>query len=207
MRGRTTHYVVVLLSASLIALLTVIPAPRASALSAAGSRVLTLLNQARSSAGLGPLTHDSGLSSIAQAHAQNMAAQGRLFHNGSFSSKALPWKAWGENVGSGADADAVHRGFMGSYSHKANILSRAFNLVGIGAAQGAGKLWIVQDFVQRDGVAVARPAPPPAPRRAAVAPRPAAPPPQPEPPPWLPAVEYLGPDAQPFCRLVCLTEP
>lgn len=204
-RGRTTHHVVVTLSASLVALLTVIPAPRASALSAAGNRVFSLINQSRSSAGLAPLTHDSGLSAIAQAHAQNMAAQGRLFHNAAFASKAEPWKAWGENVGTGADADSVHRGLMGSPSHRANILSRSFNLVGIGAVQASGKLWVVQDFIARDGVAAPRPAPVAAPKRAAVAPPP--PPPQEEYSPWLPAVEYFVPDPQPFCRLVCLTQP
>jgi uncharacterized protein YkwD len=204
-RGRTAHLVAGLVSASLVALLTVIPAPRASALSAAGSRALALINQSRSSAGLAPLALDSGLSSIAQAHAQNMASQGRLFHNNSFASKAQPWSAWGENVGSGADADTIHRGLMGSSSHRANILSRTFNLVGIGAVQASGKLWVVQDFVARDGVAAPRPAP--APKRVAVPAPPPPPPPQEEIAPWLPAIEYFVPDPQPFCRLVCLTEP
>lgn len=148
-RGRGASAVVVI-----AAILLVTPKLPAVAGSGPADRLFALINQSRSSAGLAPVIRDARLSGIAQRHAQDMAAQGRLFHNALLAQQAQPWRTVGENVGTGSDPDAIHRAFMGSSRHRANILGRSYNLVGVGVVQASGKLWVVQDFVGRDGVAV-----------------------------------------------------
>lgn len=140
--------------AVIVAILLVTPKLPAVAGSGPADRLFALINQSRSSAGLGPLTRNANLNGIAQRHSQDMATQGRLFHNASLAQQAQPWRAVGENVGIGSDPDAIHRAFMGSSRHRANIFGRNFNLVGIGVVQASGKLWVVQDFVGRDGLAI-----------------------------------------------------
>jgi uncharacterized protein YkwD len=79
-----------------------------------------------------------------------MAAAGYLFHSNLSSGIAPGWYTIGENVGVGYSVRQVHDALVGSSSHRANMLSTAFNQVGVGAYTGAdGRIWIVQVFVGR----------------------------------------------------------
>ena len=127
--------------------------------SAESQRLLDLMNSARQRAGLPALQSDATLNAIAENHAARMAAAGRVFHNGSYPSGAGSWESWGENVGTGPTVDDVHKAFMASAVHKANILSRSFNLVGVGVARWGQGIMVVEDFIGRAGAA------PPAPVR------------------------------------------
>lgn len=198
LRGVRRWFCVSLVASTTIA---VLPASYAQAAPSPAARLLTLVNDARRSAGLPGVAIDSRLSAIASGHAQDMATKGSIYHNPSFPIQAQPWKSCGENVGAGGDADTVHRAFMSSAQHRSNIRNRNYNLVGIGVVSSGGKLWVVEDFVARDGVA---PATAPAPPRAArPAPPPTAPPPIEEVIVEVAADASLEPNSLPYCRLVC----
>lgn len=166
----------IVVAALIVSLFVAVQTPTASA-SEAG-RLVTLINSSRAKAGLPPLAVDGTLNSIASAHAHRMAQQNRVYHNPSYPGGAGAWQSWGENVGYGSNADQVHNALMNSSIHRANILSRAFNALGVGTASSPKGLMVVEDFLQRPGGAP----PPPNPKPRPVV-RPAAPPPPPPPPP------------------------
>lgn len=57
------------------------------------------------------------------------------------------WSVPGENAARGqADADAVMDAWMNSPGHRANILDRAFEEIGVGVHAGDGDPWGPQDF-------------------------------------------------------------
>ncbi|MBW3588131.1 MAG: CAP domain-containing protein [Actinobacteria bacterium] len=162
-------------------------APSFSA-SGGSARALSLINSSRQSAGLAGVSGDSSLNSIAQRHAERMAAEGRIFHS-SFSGTSDA-NSWGENVGRGPDVDSVHRAFMSSSTHRGNILNKTFTHVGIGVAAYSGGVMVVHDFVGRAGSVVQQTQSKP---RVRVANRtPAAPAPPPPPPPPPPVAEMVG---------------
>jgi uncharacterized protein YkwD len=129
------------------------PPPAVTASPGAADRTFSLIQDSRASAGLAALQRHAGADGVAQAWAEQMATDGVLSHNPDFASQL--WSAVGsgavaENVGSirPADPAALHQQFMGSASHKANILG-SFTYVGIGAAEDAdGRLWVVHTFVE-----------------------------------------------------------
>ena len=51
-----------------------------------------------------------------------------------------------ENVVQAASAKLAHSEFMHSPNHKANILDRDVDSIGIGVAERGGQLFVVQDF-------------------------------------------------------------
>ena len=137
----------------------------------AEARLLALLNQARSGAGLPALTIDGGLAARAREHALGMASAGKLFHQGL---NALPQNCSGprgENVGRADSPDLVHHLFMQEPSHRAEMLG-PFNKVGIGIAIVGGFVYVAQDFCAAGNVAppprppAAKPFTPPKPKRA-----------------------------------------
>jgi uncharacterized protein YkwD len=120
-------------------------------------RMIDRVNEARRSQGLAPLSISHQMTQIARAWSARMASAGRLQHNGSLSRQVRgPWQRIGENVGYRRNAtlsarelvDAVHRAFMGSSSHRGNILGR-FNQIGVGVhVSGNGTLWVTVTFLQ-----------------------------------------------------------
>jgi uncharacterized protein YkwD len=155
------------------------PAPSSSA-PAAGSpggsagtpaaQVLALINQARSAAGLAPLTITAGLNASATRHNATMAGGCGLSHQcpgepglGARETAAgVTWTACGENIGEGgpvADSSAaIARMAVGltqamlnekppDDGHRRNILSRSFTHIGIAVSRDAsGTVWLTQDF-------------------------------------------------------------
>ena len=104
--------------------------------------------------GLPPLTWSPKLSNTAGCWADQMARVGSLYHQnlGALINSADYWgyHTMGENIlvgPAGMSASAVEAAWMNSAPHRANILSRAFNVVGIGYVRGLdGRIWAVQDF-------------------------------------------------------------
>ncbi|MBE7700395.1 peptidoglycan-binding protein [Oerskovia sp. Sa1BUA8] len=138
----------------------------APARAAGAGDVTGLVNGARSAAGLGPLTPDSRLAGVAQAWAEQMAADGSLSHNPSTGAR-IPggWSAWAENVAWSTDPSpaGLHANLMGSAGHRANILSPTFTSVGVGyATDGAGGAYVAEVFAAYPGAAAPAPQPPPA---------------------------------------------
>ena len=75
-----------------------------------------------------------------------MAARSTLFHNPNLTTDVRNWRYVGENVGYGPDALSVHRAFMHSTHHRANILDRDYTQLGIGAVVVNGRVWVAQVF-------------------------------------------------------------
>jgi uncharacterized protein YkwD len=153
------------------------PTSTASATSPAGTssggaagQVLALINQARSAAGLAPLTITAGLNSSASAHNSRMAGGCGLSHQcpgeadlGARETAAgVHWTAAGENIGEGgpvADTTAAIAqmavGLTQSMlnekppddGHRRNILSTSFSHIGIAVFRSSsGTVWLTQDL-------------------------------------------------------------
>jgi uncharacterized protein YkwD len=112
------------------------------------------VNHERKSQGLQTLKWDHGLAAAARKHAQEMAKRRAVEHR--FPDEpSLPARATkagarfisiSENVVQAASAKAAHSEFMHSPNHKANILDRDVDSIGIGVAERGGQLFVVQDF-------------------------------------------------------------
>jgi uncharacterized protein YkwD len=109
---------------------------------------------------LPPLRLSPGLSGLARKHSADMADRDRLSHGSSsgqsYSDRLVGggfyFISGGENVVRSETfvAEFIHRSLMGSPEHRDNILTEAFNEVGIGAAPGRqeGIYFITEDFLR-----------------------------------------------------------
>jgi len=104
-------------------------------------QVVDIANRHRADRGIAPLTVNSSLSTAAQNHSTDQARRDRMTHTGSDGSNAgtrisrtgYSWSTWAENVAAGQpDAKSVMSAWMGSSSHRANILNSNLTQVGIG---------------------------------------------------------------------------
>ena len=138
-----TRLTLTVLSVACMGLLPVV----ALADSGSDSRLVSATNSARSAHGLSGYVVSADLTGVARRWAAHMAAHRQLAHNPSFASQVCCWTHLGENVGAGGTVSAIHRAFMASAEHRANILSRAYTQVGIGTARGSdGKLYVDELF-------------------------------------------------------------
>jgi uncharacterized protein YkwD len=101
-----------------------------------------------------PFVIDPRLSTIAQAQANEMARTGVLAHRTDLVAQGnafVPgWRAMAENVGVGASTQQVLDALMASPGHRGNILGD-YNRLGVGVAvDGAGRVWVVQNFAKVD---------------------------------------------------------
>ena len=144
-----------------------------SASSADARAIFRLLNQERVKHGLRPLRHSGNLDEAARWQSRDMVARGYFDHQRpggpnlserirrtGYLSGARSWAvgeniAWGE--GSYSTPQSIMRSWMNSPGHKANILRRRFEHVGIGLASGTpeqsgkdGAVTATTDFGARD---------------------------------------------------------
>lgn len=111
-------------------------------------------NRERKAQGLPSLKWDDALASAARKHAEQMAQQGSIAHQ--FPGEpSLPARAtqagarfvWlAENVDQSASASSIHERLMKSPLHRANILDRDMDSVGIGVTLRSGQCFAVEDF-------------------------------------------------------------
>jgi Cysteine-rich secretory protein family len=160
------------------------PAHAATLSSGDEAQFVTLINQLRSSKGLGALAVNGRLTAEARAWSANMAASGLKENPDIAAGAPSGWRSLGENVGAGSSVGQVEQAFVNSPSHYVNLVNPSFNQVGVGVVVSNGTLWVTQDFMDGPLGAVAAAPPPSAPRPATSAPRPPAPA---APPPPLPA--------------------
>lgn len=147
MRGKVTGIFFWLLLASL--LLNACLAGRAMAareLKPAEERLLVLVNRERGRAGCPELRVAWRLQDEVRRHSWQMWHSGSIFHSGL---AQRSWSAWGENVGySFGPPNALHRAWMASPGHRANILNCRFRRVAIGTKRQVG-LWGTELFWRR----------------------------------------------------------
>lgn len=132
--------------AAALALLS--PAQARAAITPAASTSVWYVNSARSAAHVPALSASTGgLSSLAWQHSCEMARAGRLYHTVSLGSKVGGWRSLGENVGVGPSVAAIHKAFMASLGHRANVLSTRYRTIGAGVCRdGAGSFWVTHIF-------------------------------------------------------------
>jgi uncharacterized protein YkwD len=157
-------------------------------------QLVSLTNQARASYGLRSLKIDSTLTSIARWRSKDMIVKDYFSHTIAGTSynvfhvldqKGYCYRIAGENIGWNNYPDdvattTIQRQFMGSPDHRANILGKAWDVIGVGAYKGptGKKMWTVI-FADRCGSTspTPKPTPKPTPRptpRPTTKPRPAA---------------------------------
>ena len=129
-----------------LALSTAFSSGTAVATTSPERRVHGMINGERTSSGLGGLRLSAAMSRRAHRHSAQMAESGRLFHSCLTCSRGSGSSAQAENVGVGDTIQAVHQALMASSSHRANILGKAYNRVGVGVVRRGGRMWVTQLF-------------------------------------------------------------
>ena len=163
-------------------------------------QLIAMTNRSRAAAGLRSLRIDSSLTSIARWRSRDMSRRDYFSHSipgyGSvfdkLSADGYCFHLAGENIGWNTYPDDVatseiHQMFMGSSSHRHNILGSSWEVIGVGAYKGSDgkKLWTVL-FADKCGGGspiASHPKPKPTARHAAVVPPKPKPRPKPAPKP------------------------
>ena len=182
------------------------------------SQLVALTNQARASAGLKALKVDSTLRSVARWRSKDMIDRNYFSHDipgygkvwDKLNAIGYCYNVAGENIGWNNYPDdlataAIQQSFMNSPGHRANILGKAWDVIGVGAYKGptGKKMWTVLFADKCGGTSTApKPTPKPTPKpRPKATPRPTqrpaaaratTPPPTPTP------VPTVGPEATPI---------
>jgi len=113
-----------------------------------------MINRDRVQAGLPELEWNEWLAQAARQHAEEMAARDQLSHQfpgepglrDRISATALRFNASAENVASGPTASGINDEWMRSPGHRANILDRTYNAIGVAVVRGINGLYAVTDF-------------------------------------------------------------
>ena len=124
---------------------------------AAEQRLFDLLNSERIQQKLPALSLDQDLVEAARKHSEAMAKGKRLAHqmpgeaslNPRIAAAGARFDAVAENVAHSGSVEDAHVEFMHSAGHRANILSREYDAVGIGIAAVGGHLYVTEDFIHR----------------------------------------------------------
>ncbi len=121
---------------------------RAAASQARREQMLALTNEARATHGRQELDLDAKLSRYAARHSRQMAKAGTLFHTEDLADKlnGLDWSMGGENVGVGPSLTDLQGAFMGSKTHRRNILQKRYDHAAIGIVKSDGTLWVTLIF-------------------------------------------------------------
>jgi uncharacterized protein YkwD len=116
--------------------------------------LVRMTNAARASAGLGALRRDGRLDDVASRHAANMVRQGELAHDlGEGDPRerlrvaGIETRFAGENVAHTTTIRVAHRSLWASPSHRANLLCREYDRLGVAVARDdRGDAWVVEVF-------------------------------------------------------------
>ena len=141
---------------AMTASLTMVTAGVASAGGNAESEFVSLINKERSSRGRRTLSVRSDLVAVARRHSARMAKEGRIWHNPNLASDVDGWQTVGENVGMGPSVSSLHKAFMGSTGHRANILHRDYNQIGVGIVVDDDTIFVTEVFAERGSSTVVR---------------------------------------------------
>lgn len=130
-------------------------------LNAVETRLVSLINSARTSRGIAALRIAPGFTDVARRWSAKMANHRSMYHNPSLVSQVSAaggseWRAIAENVGYGYSADSLFDMYMRSSGHRANILNSRLRYLGIGWAERPGGLGyntqvFVSDYSTRYG--------------------------------------------------------
>ena len=123
-------------------------APTTKPLTAGQQGVKNALDRDRRLLGLSSLTTQADAQAKAQAWAERLASEGRLYHSTLRDGIRTRACSLGENIGYGSSAAKVQTNYMASPGHRANILNRKWNGVGVGYAKRGNQVYTVQVFIK-----------------------------------------------------------
>ena len=105
------------------------------------------LNLARTATGKSKLQLDKQLSRVARRHAWEMDNRNTLYHTpqSTLAWRVTNWTRLGENVGYGGNVASLHRAFMNSPAHRANVMG-GYRHVGVGVHFDDGIMWVTIIF-------------------------------------------------------------
>jgi len=112
------------------------------------AQIVPLTNTDRSAEGLGPLARSGCLDAVASDYAEQMARNSVMAHNPGAGPAVIgcrPGATWGDNVGTAAPCSAalLEERWMASPTHRRNILTGLFQLVGVGVwTDDSGACWV-----------------------------------------------------------------
>ncbi|MDD3303861.1 MAG: CAP domain-containing protein [Clostridia bacterium] len=113
--------------------------------------VLKLMNEARAAQGINPLKIDDLLNSTAQAKAVDMVKNNYFSHEsptyGSpfkmMQNAGITYRTAGENIAGNPSVENAVKSWLASESHRQNILSNAYNYVGIGIEESPSYGYVI----------------------------------------------------------------
>ena len=113
-------------------------------------------NRERAARRLPELRWDSALAQAAREHAQLMAQHGRISHqfagepglSDRFTRAGVRFSTASENVGEAPSAEELHRMWMDSPPHRANLLDPDVDAAGFAVAASNGQYFAVEDFAR-----------------------------------------------------------
>lgn len=121
------------------------------------SQFASKINAERRSRGRGALVVKDDLSAVARSWATKMAQAGKISHNPNLAKQVKGnWTILGENVGMGGSVESLHRAFMDSPGHRANILESRYNQLGIGIAMRGNMIFVTEVFAKRTSTGTTR---------------------------------------------------
>jgi len=133
--------------------------PNIDDIKALEQKVADIVNQRRAEAGLAPLKMNWEVSRVARYKSQDMIDKKYFAHQSPTYGSAfnmmenfgIKFTAAGENIAYGQKTpEEVMTSWMNSAGHKANILSSAYNQIGVGAAKASnGTLYWTQMFIKQ----------------------------------------------------------
>ena len=111
-------------------------------------RMLAWVNHARAEHGARKLVMNDAVVKLARKHNLEMARQRSLFHTTDlgYELRYVGWHTWGENIGAGVDPYGLYKAYMASPEHRANMLDKHFDHVGISFVLRDGILWSTMIF-------------------------------------------------------------
>jgi uncharacterized protein YkwD len=122
--------------------------PDLSGLDEHAQRSVTYVNQRRGEGGLGTLSVDPGLTTMADRWARQMIAEQDLYHNPNLGSeKPDRFGLVGENIALSHDPTNIDDMWWNSDGHRANIMGSSYTHIGVAFVRdGNGTTWAVQVF-------------------------------------------------------------
>ena len=117
-------------------------------------QLVVLANQARAAQGARPLKWEPALAEAARQHCLRMAAEGPISHQyrgepdvgGRAGQAGAHFSLIEENVAVASNLALVHRGWMESPGHRANLLNPEVDHVGVAVVASRGMLYAVTDY-------------------------------------------------------------
>ena len=106
------------------------------------------MNADRTANRLGALPINYEAQAKAQAWAERLARDNRLYHSTLTDGIHSRWCSLGENVGYGPSVETIETAYMNSPGHRANILASKWNGVGTGYATNGTRVYTVQVFIK-----------------------------------------------------------